>query len=99
MFRGFVGDPKLASYVGIIINHYKDPYEKNPISHGKYGFFCFGGSDAGFFSWLRCMFSSFLSFFNHWIFETSKNPSLNRLRTYKVGPGPSYKSKTLSLYK
>ena len=26
LFRGFVGDEILPSYVGIIINHYKDPY-------------------------------------------------------------------------
>ena len=26
LFRGFVGDEILPSYIGILINHYKDPY-------------------------------------------------------------------------
>ena len=27
LFRGFVGDEKLPSYIGIIVNHCKDPYQ------------------------------------------------------------------------
>ena len=29
---GYIGDDILASYIGIIINHYKDPYKKNQDS-------------------------------------------------------------------
>ena len=96
MFWGFVGDPKLASYVGIIINHYKDPYEKTQYLMESTDFFVLVALMPGFFSWLRYMLSNFFSFFKHWIFKTSKKTSLNQLRTYKVGPGPSYKSKLLA---
>ena len=30
LFRGFLGDAILPSYMGIIINHYEDPYYKVP---------------------------------------------------------------------
>ena len=31
MVGGFVGDEKLPRYIGIIINHYKDPYQTTSI--------------------------------------------------------------------
>ena len=27
LLRGYIGDEILPSYIGIMINHYKDPYE------------------------------------------------------------------------
>ena len=36
---GFIGDEILPSYVGIMINHYKDPYKATNIMESKAGFF------------------------------------------------------------
>ena len=41
---GYIGDEILPSYIGIIINHYKDPYINQPGFNGK---------SKGFFSWLN----------------------------------------------
>ena len=32
---GYIGDDKLPSYIGIIINHYKDPVINHPGFNGK----------------------------------------------------------------
>ena len=45
---GYIGNEILPSYVGIIINHHKDPHETTVITE----------SNAGFFSWLKGLFSS-----------------------------------------
>ena len=39
LFRVFLGDQKLPSYMGIIINHYKDPYKPTSIMESRRVFF------------------------------------------------------------
>ena len=39
LFRGFVGDEILPSYVGIIINDQKDPYETTSVMESEAVFF------------------------------------------------------------
>ena len=34
-YLGFIGDRKLPSYMGIIVNHYKDPYQATSIMESK----------------------------------------------------------------
>ena len=36
---GYIGDEKLPSYMGIIINHYKDPYQPTSIMESRRVFF------------------------------------------------------------
>ena len=45
LFRLYIGDNKLPSHVGIIINHYKDPYWPTSISWKVSGQVFFRGSD------------------------------------------------------
>ena len=63
LFRVYVGDDILPSYVGIIINNYKDPYETTSIMESDKVFF--GGSDQIIIwdlliSFIRELFEEFL---------------------------------------
>ena len=64
LFCGFVGDPKLASYVGIIINHYKDPYEKTQYLMESTDVFVLVALMPGFFRGLDICYQTSFPFSN-----------------------------------
>ena len=59
---GYIGHEKLPRYVGIILNHYKDPYFKQPgwlMEHIRPFFFGRGAFPTNHFSWKKVTFETF----------------------------------------
>ena len=57
---GYIRDEKLPSYIGIILSHYKDPYQPTSIMECQQGFEC-------------CSFGEYFYFFQP---PNNANPSI-----------------------